>query len=167
MGKDTILERLVISDGLAEAYVRPERERPEAAGDHWTGPVLLERVAYLRKLARFSQGASSETIREFAGYSIALMVLLRSGDCMVDEDHGRIFIVIDGSATLATGETAPAGTIGEGNVGGVAAGGNRELRRGDVVHIAAGIPHQLLLAGEKSFSCMVIQVAENVEPQPG
>ena len=164
MEKDDILERLVFSEGVVEAYSRPERECAEAAGDRWTGPVLLERVAYLRKLAHFSQGAASDTIREFGGYSLLLRVLVRSGEAMVDERHGLTFVVLEGRATMVSGGTLErARRVACGEVWGsaVEGGARRELRRGDVVHIAAGVPHQFLLPGESSFSCLVIRVDES------
>ena len=164
--KDEILERLVFSDGFVDAYARPERERSEAAGDHWTGPVLLERVAYLRKLARFSEGAASEEIRKLPGYSILLMVLLRSDEAVAHKKHGHTLIVLDGRATLVTGgsvERARTVAAGEVRGAGITGGVNRVLQRADVVHIGAGIPHQFLLSGDKSFSCMVIRVNEAME----
>lgn len=39
-------------------------------------------------------------------------------------------------------------------------GSRRELRAGDVVHIAAGTPYQLLLAGERTLGCLVIRIKE-------
>ncbi len=148
MQKDDILGQLVFSDELVEAYARPERERTEPAGDHWTRPVLLERAAYLRKLARFSEGAASDTIRDFPGYSILLTTLLRSGDAVADAKHGYAFLVLDGSATVVTGgQVERARTIADGEVRGsaISGGASRELQRGDVAHIAAGIPHQFLV----------------------
>jgi len=162
--KDEILERLVFTDGLIEAYARPDRERTEPAGDHWTEPVLLERVAYLRKLAHFSQGVAWDTVREFAGYSILLMVLVRSGDALADKEHSHTFIVLDGRATLLTGRTlerpgtAAADELRVGDFVGLM---TRELRRGDVEHIGAAIPHQFLLSGDKGLSCMVIRINES------
>lgn len=163
--KDEILERLVFSDGLIEAYARPEHDdRAEPACDHWPGPVLLERVAYLRKLAHFSEGSASDTIREFESYSISLMTLVRSGDAVAHEKHGRTFLVLDGQATLVSGGVVDHGrTMADGEVRGTAITGglSRELRRGDVVHVAAGIAHQFQIAGEKSFSCLLILVKEH------
>ena len=164
MQKDEILERLVFSDGLVEAYARPERERSGVVGDHWTGPVLLERIAYLRKLARFSEGSARETIREFPGYSLVLMALLRSGDAVADGKHGYTFLVLDGRATLVTGGTVDRARMvaeGEFRGSGISGGDSQEVQRGDVVHVKAGVPHQFLLAGDKSFSSLVIRIDEN------
>lgn len=162
--KDEILERLVFSDGVVEAYEKAETTRTEPAGDHWSRPVLLERVDYLRKLARFSEGSTSETIRDFPGYSIMLMVLQRSGDAVVEESHSQILTVLDGRATLVTGGILERpNQVAPGEVRGIAIsfGSNRELRAGDVVHVPAGTLHQLLLAGEQTLSCLVVRVGEN------
>ena len=162
--KDEILELLIFSDGLAEAYVRPERERLSPAGDHWTRPVLLERIAYLRKLARFSDGAAFDTIRAMPGYDLFVMVLLRSRDAVADETHGQTFVVLDGQARLVTGGALvqPSKKC-DGEVRGTASEGgiNRELRRGDVFHVGAGISHQFLLSGDKSFSSLILRVYES------
>ena len=163
MRKDEILERLVFSDGVAEAYAKAENAPSEPAGDHWPRPVLLERAAYLRKLARFSEGSAVETIREFPGYSMGLMVLLRSGDAVVREDTAEILTVLDGHATLVTGGVLErARQVGPGEVRGSAIDGgtSRDLRTGDVVHLPAGTPHQLLITGEKPISCLIVRTRE-------
>jgi uncharacterized RmlC-like cupin family protein len=42
-------------------------------------------------------------------------------------------------------------------------GVRQELRAGDVAHVPAGVPHQMLLAGEKTISCLVVKIRENSE----
>ncbi len=168
--KDELLERMLFSDGLVEAYARPEQGRSEPAGDHWTRPVLLERIAYLRKLARFSEGAAFDIIRELPGYELMLMVLLRSSDAAADEKHGLTFVVLDGQATLVTGGTLESPrriSAGEIRGAGIKGGASRELRRGDVVHIGAGNPHQFHLSGEKGFACLKAQVCQESASRAG
>jgi hypothetical protein len=166
--KDEILERLVFSEGVFGAYSRPETRDSEPGCDHWSGPVLLERAAYLRKLARFGEGSASETIREFPAYSILLAVLLRSGDAVVHEQHGNTFMVLDGRATLLMGgELERTRRVAESEVRGAAitGGSSTELRGGEVVHIASGTPYQFLLAGDQALSCLVVRVREIAESQ--
>ena len=163
MRKDEILDRLVFSESAMEAYALSDGNHKDLGGDHWSRPVLLERSAYLRKLARFSEGSASETIREFPGYSMILTVLLRSADAVMHEENAQILMVLDGCATLVSGGTlerpkraGPEQRMGSAIVGGA----SRELRNGDVIHLPAGTPYQLLLGGEKAFSCLVVQVRE-------
>jgi quercetin dioxygenase-like cupin family protein len=41
-------------------------------------------------------------------------------------------------------------------------GGTRqELRAGDVAHVPAGLPHQMLVSGDKSVTCLVVKIQEN------
>jgi hypothetical protein len=163
MEKDEILQRLVFSEAVVDAYVKAESTGTEPTGDHWSRPVLLERAGYLRKLARFSEGSASETIREYPGYSLALMVLLRSGDAVVHDQDGVMLTVLEGLATLVAGGAVERATsIGPGEIRGTAISGGslREVQVGDMVHLAAGTPYQLLLSGEKTISCMVVRVTE-------
>jgi mannose-6-phosphate isomerase-like protein (cupin superfamily) len=163
MRKDEILDRLVFSDELLEAYSRPERDKNQSSGDHWSGPLLLERVAYLRKLAHFGDGSVSETIREFSGYSISLTVLSRSGDAVVEDHDDLTVLVLDGRATLVIGgNVEQTQKIAQTMIRGTAItdGSRRDLRRGDIIHLAAGTPHQFLISGEGKLSALVLRVQQ-------
>jgi mannose-6-phosphate isomerase-like protein (cupin superfamily) len=161
-----IFERIVAAENLPPQPARRERSEDEQAVDHWCTPVLLERAAYLRKVARAGNGSASETLREYEGHNMMLSVRLRSG---VAEFHARfadLFIVLDGRATLITGgtivdlrEEAPGEIRGTGIEGGI----SRELRAGDVAHIPAGTPHQIILSGERGFASLVMKIEQNPE----
>jgi mannose-6-phosphate isomerase-like protein (cupin superfamily) len=134
--------------------------------DHWSPAVLLERAAYLRKLARSGDGQASETLKEYPGHAAMLSFRSRDGEAELHEHFADIFIVLDGRATLVTGGTIAAPrTIGPGETRGdrVEGGARQELRTGDVAHVPAGVPHQMLLAGEKTISCLVVKIQENAE----
>lgn len=144
---------------------------PDTAGprswDHWPAAVLLERVAYLQKLARFGDGTASEELKAFPGHTAMLIVRLRSGAIETSEKFAQLLIVLEGRATMVKGdeteETSPAGA---GQIPNSAIGNRskQELRAGDVVHIAAGTPYQIMLAGDKSLGCLVIRIKETEEP---
>jgi uncharacterized RmlC-like cupin family protein len=38
----------------------------------------------------------------------------------------------------------------------------QSLRVGDVAHVPAGMPHQLLLAGDNTITCLVMKVQQDV-----
>jgi uncharacterized RmlC-like cupin family protein len=161
--KEEILERVLFSEGVAAACSKAESTHSEPSGDHWPRPILLERAAYLRKLARFSEGSAGETIREYGGYNITLMVQLRTSDAEVHEAYSATLTVLDGQATLVTGGTLDhARRAGPDEIKGTAisGGSSRELRSGDVIHVPASMPHQLLLAGDRAFSCLVLSIRE-------
>ena len=159
--KDEILDRLIFSDALAEAYARPERQRREAACDHWPEPVLLERLAYLRKIAHFSQGEACETLREFPGYRMTLMVLLRSSERIPAPDRAHTYHILEGRATLTIGgRSGGEQTVGTGELGGNLNPDQevRPLKRGDVTHVTPGTPHQFELTGVTVMSALVTEV---------
>ena len=131
--------------------------------DHWPSAVLLERAAYLRKLARYGSGSASEIIKEYPHYSVTLSFLGRSGDAEVHHGYACMFQILAGAATLATGGTVvrprPAGA---GEIVGISIEGgmNQELRQGEFAHVPAGVAHQFLIAGDKSITCLVVKIQE-------
>src|SRR5215475_9186404 len=110
-------------------------DNDEDALDHLAAPILLERAAYLKKLARAGDGSASEVLKQYPQHAIHLLVRSRNGGA---EQHARfadLFFVIDGRAALLTGGTiAGAKTIAPGEIRGsdVQGGVQQELRAGDL-----------------------------------
>lgn len=154
--------RAVLGD---EPAPKPVRHAPAdaAAADHWTQPVLLERAAYLRKLARAGDGQASETLREYPQHRAMLSFRSRNGEVEVHEKWADLFYVMAGAATLVTGGAvcgarviAPGETRGDSIEGGTA----QELRAGEFVHVPAGTPHQFLVSAERTVTCLVMKIQE-------
>jgi mannose-6-phosphate isomerase-like protein (cupin superfamily) len=143
---------------------RPPKPRKELGHlNHWTPAILLERAAYLHKLARHSDGSASETLKEYPQHSTMLSFRSRDGQAELHDNFADIFYVLEGRATLVTGGTVVgAAAIAPGEVRGVAieGGARQELRAGDVAHVPAGVPHQFLVPGEKTVTCFVIKIQE-------
>ncbi|MGA2851519.1 MAG: hypothetical protein ABSE46_21155 [Terracidiphilus sp.] len=134
--------------------------------DHWAPPILLERAAYLRKLARAGDGQASETLKEYPGHATMLSFRSRDGEAELHEKFADIFHVLAGKATLVTGgRIAGARTIGPGETRGerIEGGSRQELRAGDLAHVPAGLPHQMLVAGEGAFTAFVVKIKESEE----
>jgi mannose-6-phosphate isomerase-like protein (cupin superfamily) len=161
----TILKELLPREKEVRAPKRKKRE-DEIALDHLAAPVLLERAAYLRKLAKLSEGTASEVLKTYPQHAIHLLVRSRDGGA---EQHARfadLFIVLDGRAALATGGTIKgARTIAPGEIRGdaVEGGTRQELRAGDIAHVPAGLPHQMLVAGDRPVTCLVIKIEQSAE----
>jgi mannose-6-phosphate isomerase-like protein (cupin superfamily) len=137
-------------------------EPPHA--DHWPAPILLERAAYLRKLAKHGDGQASETLKEYPQHATMLSFRARNGVAELHENFADLFYVLDGRATLVTGGTVVgAQAIGPGEIRGasIEGGVRQELRAGDVAHVPAGVPHQMLVPGEKSFTSFVVKIEQN------
>ena len=131
--------------------------------DHWSPPVLLERGAYLRKMAKLGDGSASEMLKEYPQHFTMLSFRSRNGEAEVHERFADVFYVLEGRATLVTGGTvAGARTVGPGEMRGdaIEGGARQELRAGDVAHVPAGLPHQMLVAAEQTFTSFVIKIQE-------
>lgn len=164
MISDRIVKRLLAADDAAGKSRKPAAADEPAAADHTTRPVLMERAAYLKQMARAGEGSASEILREYPRHNIQLSVRLRSGVAELHERFADIFFVLDGRATLVTGGAmAKPQSAGAGETRGtmIEGGDRQELRAGDVAHIAAGTPHQILLSGDATFTAMVIKVQES------
>lgn len=140
--------------------------RAEKPLDHYTSPVLLERAAYLRKLAKLGDGLASETVKAYPQHRTLLTVRTRSSEVEVHEDSAYLLIVLEGRATLITSAAAAdakADSSGKIRGSSLAEGNRQELRAGDLVHITTGTPHQVLLAGDKSIAYFAVEIRESDE----
>jgi mannose-6-phosphate isomerase-like protein (cupin superfamily) len=151
-------------DVVPAATARSAKRKQAPQADHWSSAVLLERAAYLHKLAKHGDGAAGETLKEYPHHCAMLSFRSRDGEAEVHENFADVFYVLDGRATLVTGGTvAGARLVGPGETRGssVEGGARQELRAGDVAHVPAGLPHQMLVAGDKTVTCLVLKVEEN------
>lgn len=158
---EEVLKHLLGAEEKASRAELRGCDKGEEKSLHTTRPVLMERVAYLRKMAQAGSGDASETLKQFTGHSIMLSVRLRSGIAELHENFSDLFIVLDGKATLITGgtivnskKTGPGETRGDSVTGGNA----QELRAGDMAHVPAGTPHQMVLSGDASFASIVVKL---------
>ncbi len=145
--------------------VRPKAVAPKNEVDHWSPAVLLERAAYLRKLAKHGDGSASETLKEYPQHCAMLSFRSRDGEVELHERFADLFCVLAGKATLVTGGTVNgARTVAPGETRGVSIeGGTRQtLRAGDVAHVPAGMPHQVMVKAEDTFTALVMKVQEAI-----
>ena len=143
----------------------PRAQGPKGPVDHWSPAVLLERGAYLRKMAKLGDGSASETLKEYPQHAAMLSFRSRSGEAEVHERFADLFVVLAGAATLLTGGTvAEARVVAPGETRGTSIEGGtpQSLRQGDVAHVPAGTPHQMLLKGEDTVTCLVMKMQESV-----
>lgn len=153
----------MMEQAVSGAMPEPKTERAPSPVDHWTPAVLLERGAYLKKLARHGSGAAGETLKEYTRHAAMLSFRNRDGEAEVHARFADLFCVLAGAATLVTGGTVvKARTVatGETRGDGIEGGMRQELRAGDVAHIPAGVPHQMLVSSEKTFTAFVLKIEE-------
>jgi mannose-6-phosphate isomerase-like protein (cupin superfamily) len=131
--------------------------------DHWSPAVLLERAHYLRKMAAYGDGSASETLKEYPGHCAMLSFRSRDGEAEVHQNFADMFYVLDGRATMVTGGTVTgARTVAPGEMRGasIEGGARQEMKAGDLVHVPACLPHQMLVAGDKTITCFVVKIPE-------
>ena len=151
--------------GDANSRETAPKDQPKSAADHWTPAVLLERAAYLRKMAAQGNGSAGEMLKEYPQHSAILSFRSRNGEAEIHDRFADFFIILAGGTTLITGGTVVgAKTIAPGETRGdsIEGGTRQELKVGDVAHVPAGTPHQMLVSSEKTMTCLLIKVQEAV-----
>jgi mannose-6-phosphate isomerase-like protein (cupin superfamily) len=140
----------------------PQKDQPPYP-DHWSAAILMERAAYLRKLAKHGDGSASESLKKYPGHFTMLSFRSRDGVVELHENFADLFVVLDGRATLLSGGTVIGAEFVEpGEIRGVSIedGQRQELRAGDIAHVPAGVPHQILVPDEKAFTCFVMKIQQ-------
>jgi mannose-6-phosphate isomerase-like protein (cupin superfamily) len=87
----------------------------------------------------------------------------RDGEAEMHQNFALMFHVLAGTGTLVIGGTLTrARTAGPGEMRGdsIEGGVRQELKAGEIAHVPAGLPHQMLVAGEKTITCFVMKVQE-------
>jgi mannose-6-phosphate isomerase-like protein (cupin superfamily) len=131
--------------------------------DHWTPQELLVRAQHLRQQAAQGDGSASETLDKYPHHYTMLAFRSRNGGGELHENYADLFYILDGQATVLTGgEIADRKTTAPGEVrgSGVNGGSRQDVKAGDVVHIPAGMPHQMLVPEGSTVTYFVVKVQE-------
>jgi mannose-6-phosphate isomerase-like protein (cupin superfamily) len=160
---DHLAKQILKDVALEEIAPKAVHPGPGNPVDHWSPAILLERGAYLKKMAKFGDGSASETLREYPQHFAMLSFRSRDGEAEVHQNYADLFCVLAGTATLVTGGTVMrARTVKPGEMRGdsIEGGIRQELKAGDIAHVPAGLPHQMLVAGDKTVTCFVMKIKE-------
>ena len=169
LSKEILKELLTV-----DKEITPPPSKRRAAKDdlphaeHWSHPVLMERGLYLGKLAHLGDGQASETLREYPRHAIMLSFRARDGVAELHENFADVFCVLEGRATLLTGGTVVnPQQVGPGEIRGasIEGGTRQELGAGDIAHVPAGVPHQMLIPGDKTFTSFVVKIEEKSQKE--
>ena len=128
----------------------------------FSGKDVSSQLATLVQAAKAS-GSSGATLGDYKSHAIKLSVRTASGGAEVHAYYDDIFIVTGGKATLVTGGTvvdAKSESDGETRGSGIQNGTSQTIVQGDIVHIPAGTPHQVMIAGGDTFGAIVVKVKE-------
>ena len=108
-----------------------------------------------------AQKAAFERLATFGNHLTMIAHREADGSAEIHETQVDFFFVQSGTATLVFGGEVPgARTTAPGELRGAAVKGGerRTIGPGDVVHIPAKVPHQLLVPAGKEFTYFVIKV---------
>ena len=110
-----------------------------------------------------ASGLATETLKKYATDYTMLAFRSKSGKAELHEKFADFYFVVGGEATLVSGghivnsaSTAPGEVRGDS----VQDGKETKLKKGDIVHIPANIPHQLVLAKGATFQYFIVKVQE-------
>jgi mannose-6-phosphate isomerase-like protein (cupin superfamily) len=126
----------------------------------WPGSDLK---GYREKLApkMNEKKVSLEQLGKFGNHSTLIAHREGDGEAEVHDVQADVFVVQTGNATLVLGgevvdgkTTAP----GEIRAPSIKGGQRYSLAAGDIVHIPAKVPHQLLVAPGKEFTYFVVKI---------
>lgn len=110
-----------------------------------------------------TKGSSGSTLGDYGTHAIKLSERTVSGGAEVHAHFDDVMIVMNGNATLITGGElidSHGGSKGESTGSGIRNGITKSIGTGDIVHVPAGVPHQLLIAPGTTYSALVIKVKE-------
>ena len=133
-----------------------------APADHYTAAQLVSEMAKLKAQAA-ATGSASVKLQDYPNHFTMLAYRSKDGGAEIHNQFADVFYIVRGKAVLMTEGSIPdAHEENPGEIRGtaVADGKKTPLGPGDVVHIPAGTPHQLLVPKGKELLYFVIKVKE-------
>jgi mannose-6-phosphate isomerase-like protein (cupin superfamily) len=155
--------KLTIASLALAAFVIPFAGAQTLTVDHLTQSQLIEKAQELNAKAQGPEGAAATKLNEYPNSFTMIALRGKNGGAEIHENYADFFFVVRGSAKLLTGGTVQDGkTVTPGEIRGksVLNGIETLLNQGDIVHIPATVPHQLLLPQGGTFLYFVIKVRE-------
>jgi len=114
-----------------------------------------------QQLAQKRTQFASQNLVRYGNHYTMLAYREATGSSEVHEHEADIFVVESGEATIVTGgKVVNPQTQKPGEIRGTSIeGGDRHpLAAGDIIHIPAGTPHQLLIENGRPFTYFVVKV---------
>jgi mannose-6-phosphate isomerase-like protein (cupin superfamily) len=131
--------------------------------DHYTPKGLREQAVPLKEKAAANNGAAAETLQKYGVDYTMLSVRSKDGGVELHQKFADIFVILDGNAVLLSGgELADPKPSSSGEMQGssIRNATSINLSKGDIVHIPANTPHQLLIPKGSTLTYFVIKVKE-------
>jgi mannose-6-phosphate isomerase-like protein (cupin superfamily) len=126
--------------------------------DHYSAQDL---TAIQEKLSAAHPTFKSEQLKQYKGHYTMLAHREATGSSEVHEHEADIFVITEGEGTLVTGGKLVHSRVekpGEFRGTSISGGENVHYAPGDIIHIPAGVPHQLLVEKGKQVTYFVVKV---------
>jgi mannose-6-phosphate isomerase-like protein (cupin superfamily) len=110
-----------------------------------------------------AQKLATEQLGAVGNHSFMIAHREANGEAELHEKVADVFVVQSGMATLVVGGKVVSGrTTAANEIRGpsIEGGVSKKLGAGDIVHVPANTPHQLMVDGGQQFSYFVVKVTE-------
>ncbi len=137
-------------------------EPANASPDVYTQDALLGMEKTLAAKADAS-GLATETLKKYSTDYSMLAFRSQSGKAELHEKFADFYVVVEGKATLVSGGQMVKGATtapGEQRADSITGGSETKIAKGDIVHIPANIPHQLMLSKGDTLKYFIVKVQE-------
>jgi mannose-6-phosphate isomerase-like protein (cupin superfamily) len=108
-----------------------------------------------------AQKVATQQLGQFGNHSVMVAYREGSGEAELHETQVDIFVVQTGQATLVVGGSIVGGkSTGPGEIRGasISGGEKKKLAAGDIVHIPAKTPHQVILDSSQQFTYVIVKI---------
>ena len=129
--------------------------------DHFSQAELTQMAHAMD--GKIQNGMASDDLSKYPNHFTMLILRNKNGGAEIHEDFADFFVVVEGHATLVSGGTLKdPKTASPGEIRGTAVenGTKESVKPGDVIHIPATLPHQLLIADGARFVYFVLKIKE-------
>jgi mannose-6-phosphate isomerase-like protein (cupin superfamily) len=154
---------VLLTAGMVAASGQWALAQETAAAPDKYSPAELMAMEKTLEQKKDAAGLATETLKKYSTDYSMLAFRSQSGKAELHEKFADFYVVVDGNATLVSGghilNGAPSAP-GEVRGDSVQDGQEMKLKKGDIVHIPANIPHQLVLAKGDTFQYFIIKVQE-------
>jgi mannose-6-phosphate isomerase-like protein (cupin superfamily) len=153
--------KLAIAMGLM-AFCVPAVAQLAGKAEVFSSSEIHGKMAQSAEQAKV-KGSGGVVLGSYGSHAIQLSARTASGGAEIHAHFDDVMLVTEGSATLVTGGTVVDGhTNSDGETHGTSIkdGVSQTVSAGDVIHVPAGTPHQLLITPGTPYSALVIKVKE-------
>jgi mannose-6-phosphate isomerase-like protein (cupin superfamily) len=155
--------KLTVASLVLASFVAPYALAQTLKVDHLTQSQLIEKGKELNAQAQGPEGMASSKLNTYLNHFTMIALRSKNGGAEIHENYADFLFVVQGTAKLLTGGTVQeTRTVSSGEIRGksVLNGLETTLNQGDIVHIPATVPHQLVLSEGGAFLYFVIKVKE-------